>query len=297
MKKTKYITSVILCLLLSAFVLSGCQVNNVNDAVNSGLSFVNRKADVYRAACELVRSKLNAPSTAVFPQYESSFVTDNGNNEYVVSAYAEAENIVGGTSKLEWKALVTYDSNKLYTVKIVEASEPGLADVQDSPETAQVTPEVTPTVSPTDTANSYGNSHSSYSGSSGNSSSGSYEADSDYEDDDDYSSEDSDYDDDSDYEDDDSDYDDSDSYVIPDSDTRKLKKSDLKGLSAWELRIARNEIYARHGRLFQDQELQDYFDEQDWYSGYIDPEDFVDSKELTKLERRNAKFISEYENR
>lgn len=38
-------------------------------------------------------------------------------------------------------------------------------------------------------------------------------------------------------------------YVLPDSANRKLKKSDLKGLSKEELRIARNEIYARHGRI------------------------------------------------
>lgn len=49
-------------------------------------------------------------------------------------------------------------------------------------------------------------------------------------------------------------------YVLPDSAKRKLKKSDLKGLSKEELRIARNEIYARHGRMFDDKKLQKYFD-------------------------------------
>lgn len=96
---------------------------------------------------------------------------------------------------------------------------------------------------------------------------------------------------------DDDDYDDSyeDEYILPYSDTEKLKKSDLKGLSATELRLARNEIYARHGRRFQDSSLQEYFDSQDWYYGYIEPEDFVDSEELSDLERKNAKFIKEYE--
>lgn len=54
-------------------------------------------------------------------------------------------------------------------------------------------------------------------------------------------------------------------YVLPDSANRKLKKSDLKGLSKEELRIARNEIYARHGRMFDDKNLQKYFDSQSWY--------------------------------
>ena len=106
------------------------------------------------------------------------------------------------------------------------------------------------------------------------------------------------------YEDDDTEdfyddaYDDSDSeYILPQSNERKLKKKDLRGLSKEELRLARNEIYARHGRMFSDQELQDYFDGQSWYSGYIDPEDFVDSEELSAVERYNAKFILKYENR
>ncbi len=95
------------------------------------------------------------------------------------------------------------------------------------------------------------------------------------------------------------DFDDSytDEYVIPDSDTVKLTKSDVNGLTKEELRLARNEIYARHGRRFSDNELQDYFDSCDWYDGYIDPEDFVDSEELSKLERKNIKLIQKYENR
>lgn len=95
--------------------------------------------------------------------------------------------------------------------------------------------------------------------------------------------------------DDDFDDEDSDRYILPDSDSVKLTKSDLAGLSSEELRIARNEIYARHGRRFKDTELQDYFDSQDWYYGSIEPDEFVDSKELSTLERRNAKFILKYE--
>lgn len=107
------------------------------------------------------------------------------------------------------------------------------------------------------------------------------------DDDDDYYYDDDSYDEDSD--------DDTSGYILPNSDSEKLTKSDLEGLSKDELRIARNEIYARHGRRFLDAELQAYFDSQDWYYGSIDPEDFVDSQELSALERRNAKFIKKYE--
>lgn len=84
-------------------------------------------------------------------------------------------------------------------------------------------------------------------------------------------------------------------YILPMSSKRKLKEKDLKKLGAKKLRIARNEIYARHGRMFQDQELQDYFDRKDWYTPSIAPEDFSDAVELSKLERRNIAFIRKHE--
>ena len=59
--------------------------------------------------------------------------------------------------------------------------------------------------------------------------------------------------------------------------------------------MARNEIYARHGRLFIDEELQNYFDSCSWYEGYIEPEDFDEKSELSKCERKNAKLILKYE--
>lgn len=122
---------------------------------------------------------------------------------------------------------------------------------------------------------------------------------SDEDSDDDY--DDSDYDD-SDYDDsdyDDSDYDDSEyndsGYILPNSNSKKLTKSDLSGLSKSQLRLARNEIYARHGRRFDDSSLQAYFDSQSWYIGTTDPEDFVDKYELSSIERRNARFIKKFE--
>ena len=59
-------------------------------------------------------------------------------------------------------------------------------------------------------------------------------------------------------------------------------------------RYARNEIYARHGRLFQDQQMQDYFNSCSWYSGQIAPEDFQESV-LSDIERYNRDLIIEYE--
>lgn len=83
-------------------------------------------------------------------------------------------------------------------------------------------------------------------------------------------------------------------YILPNSDKEPLTKADLEGLSAEECKIARNEIYARHGRKFKDEELQAYFNSCDWYEGRIEPDDFQES-ELSDLEIANKDVIVEYE--
>lgn len=82
--------------------------------------------------------------------------------------------------------------------------------------------------------------------------------------------------------------------VFPLSSSVYLTVSDLEGLTKEECRIARNEIYARHGRLFTDEFLQDYFNSKDWYEGYIEPEDF-DESVLNEYEISNRDLIVEYE--
>lgn len=83
-------------------------------------------------------------------------------------------------------------------------------------------------------------------------------------------------------------------YIIPDSSTKRLEENDIKDLTKEELRLARNEIYARHGRLFDDTELQSYFDKKSWYNGTVDPENFKEEM-LSDIEKDNIKLIKEYE--
>lgn len=68
----------------------------------------------------------------------------------------------------------------------------------------------------------------------------------------------------------------------------------MEGMSAEECKLARNEIYARHGRKFNDEELQAYFDACDWYEGTIEPDDFQESI-LSETEIANKDVIVEYE--
>ena len=56
-------------------------------------------------------------------------------------------------------------------------------------------------------------------------------------------------------------------YIFPDSDSRYLTDEDLAGYSSDQLELAKNEIYARHGRKFVTQRIADYFNSKSWYKG------------------------------
>ena len=72
------------------------------------------------------------------------------------------------------------------------------------------------------------------------------------------------------------------------------KEADLENLTQEDLRIARNEIYARHGRKFLDEGLQEYFNGKSWYNGTIEPDDFKEDM-LSEIERTNEDTIVNYE--
>lgn len=84
-------------------------------------------------------------------------------------------------------------------------------------------------------------------------------------------------------------------YILPQSSDRLLTYQDIAGLSQQDLMLARNEIFARHGRIFNDPDVRNYFESQIWYYGYIEPEDFTDTM-LSDIEKDNIAFIQEYEN-
>ena len=68
-----------------------------------------------------------------------------------------------------------------------------------------------------------------------------------------------------------------DEYIFPDSDERVLNDNEINALSMMDLRLAINEIYARHGRKFKEKELSSYFESKSWYYGYLDRESFDES--------------------
>ena len=75
-------------------------------------------------------------------------------------------------------------------------------------------------------------------------------------------------------------------YILPDSNSRLYTREELSGLDDNTLQLAINEIYARHGRKFNTESMQAYFDGKSWYSGTVDPEVF---------DGNEAAYFNEYE--
>lgn len=86
-------------------------------------------------------------------------------------------------------------------------------------------------------------------------------------------------------------------YIIPDSDSRYLSEADVQGMTIQQINYAKNEIYARHGRIFASQELKNYFESKSWYQGTIDGAAFDrDYKQyFNQYEIVNAEFLSKTE--
>lgn len=77
----------------------------------------------------------------------------------------------------------------------------------------------------------------------------------------------------------------------PETYMRKLTNIDLKNKSKKELRLMRNEIYARYGYIFKSQDLKMHFENFDGYRLFSkDVEAF-----LSEIEKYNVKLIQEYE--
>jgi hypothetical protein len=67
----------------------------------------------------------------------------------------------------------------------------------------------------------------------------------------------------------------------------------LHGLSLHELRLLRNEVYARHGRMFRAEWLQQYFYQQPWYT----PDENFKDESLSGNDKLNVETIVKFENR
>ncbi len=79
--------------------------------------------------------------------------------------------------------------------------------------------------------------------------------------------------------------------IYPEGSTRYINENDLSGLDSWDLKVFRNEIFARHGYIFTTQNMIDYFREQKWYR----PRRKDVKSLLSAVEKENIQFIKSYE--
>lgn len=82
-----------------------------------------------------------------------------------------------------------------------------------------------------------------------------------------------------------------DAYVLPESNEKELSADELRDLGEDRLRIARNEIYARYGRSFQDEALAQYFQKKAWYC----QSETIDDTVLSETEFANRDLIQQAE--
>lgn len=80
-------------------------------------------------------------------------------------------------------------------------------------------------------------------------------------------------------------------FLLPESNSRVLEENELSEMTKAQLRIARNEIYARYGWRFESEEFAEYFEGKAWYAASENAGNIV----LSDVERANIDLIVEME--
>ncbi len=88
-----------------------------------------------------------------------------------------------------------------------------------------------------------------------------------------------------------------DDVIFPGISSHYIDVSELYNYDLDQLRLIRNEIFALHGRMFNSQDLMDYFSQKSWYVPTYAPEDFDANMfaYLNDYEAANLQVIMDYE--
>ena len=81
---------------------------------------------------------------------------------------------------------------------------------------------------------------------------------------------------------------------------RLVTDNDLQGMSLQQLELMRNEIFARHGWVFNRQDLQQHFQSQSWYrpkgnKSNQEQANRLAQAEMTSIEKQNVQTITAQE--
>jgi len=80
--------------------------------------------------------------------------------------------------------------------------------------------------------------------------------------------------------------------AYPEASERFLSDSELSEMSDRELKIMRNEIFARYGYIFKTKDMKNYFSAQSWYR----PMYSNVTNRITIIEKKNIDLIKSFEN-
>jgi hypothetical protein len=80
-------------------------------------------------------------------------------------------------------------------------------------------------------------------------------------------------------------------YLVPQD--RVVTEAEMQGRSKAELRVMRNEVYARRGRVFQSADLNAYFSAKPWYQQNVNYSDSL----LSDVDKENVRILQDRENK
>ena len=85
-------------------------------------------------------------------------------------------------------------------------------------------------------------------------------------------------------------------YIFPYANERLIARGEYENLDAASLRLAINEIYARHGRQYDTPDLNEYFSSKSWYRPQYSKSEFdkIENQVLNSYERENIKILTGY---
>ena len=84
-------------------------------------------------------------------------------------------------------------------------------------------------------------------------------------------------------------------YVFPDSDKKYLSEDEVRSVEVDRLALGRNEIFARHGYIFDDDTYKQYFESMPWYEGTVPADQFNADEVFNDFEKKNAELIKKVE--
>lgn len=85
-------------------------------------------------------------------------------------------------------------------------------------------------------------------------------------------------------------------YIFPDSDKKYLSEDEVRSVDASQLSLGRNEIFARHGYIFEDDSINQYFAGKSWYQGTVPADQFDMEAVFNDFEKKNVELIKKVEN-